>query len=95
MAKMLKEEFDPQGYKINTRELTQRCVLKVAAMFDPVAAHAVDKFAWEHDLDNSRSKQVLGINYTPVKESVVDMAYSMFKTGAVQDKRTCKKLGTL
>ncbi len=44
----------------------------------------------EIKFNNSKSKEVLGIDYTPINKTVVDMVYSMFETKALQDKRKVK-----
>lgn len=40
--------------------------------------------------NNSKSREVLGIDYRPMNKTVVDMVYSMFETKALQDKRKVK-----
>ena len=40
--------------------------------------------------DNTMSKQVLGIEYEDISRSVNDMTYSMFASGALEDKRNGK-----
>jgi hypothetical protein len=43
-------------------------------------------------LDNTKSKEVLGIEYRPVEDSIKEMVYSMFECGALEDNRKTKKL---
>lgn len=43
------------------------------------------------NFDNTKSREVLGIKYCDINRSLVEMTYSMFETGALQDKRTKPK----
>jgi hypothetical protein len=42
-------------------------------------------------LDNTKSREILGIEYRPIEKSITEMVYSMWETGALQDKRKIKK----
>jgi len=38
-------------------------------------------------VDNSRSKNELGIEYTPIAKTIIDSGYSFIERGVVPDKR--------
>jgi len=42
----------------------------------------------EMNLSNARSREVLGIDYREMNQSIVDMVDSMIEKGLLEDKRT-------
>jgi hypothetical protein len=41
--------------------------------------------------DNTPSKEILGIEYKSTKMTLTEMVYSMFESGALEDKRKPRK----
>jgi len=41
-------------------------------------------------VDTRKSREILGIKYTPMEKAIVEMVYSMFETGVIEDVRTGK-----
>ena len=86
MGKILHDEFAPQGYKFCCKE-PPFCAIKVAAVFSKDAAFVLPVYGKEFYYDNTRSKELLGINYRPVKESLTEMVNQMIEKGWIPDKR--------
>ena len=63
----------------------------VASVFLTELKTVMKEWGLELNASNTRSIEGLGIQYRPVKESVVDMVESMWATGALDDKRKTKK----
>ena len=59
-------------------------MLKFAAYFNAQAAAIVELWGMEIDMNNAKSKQVLGIEYTDINKSLIETAYSLLKTGQVK-----------
>ena len=91
VAQVLQEEFQPQGYNITTKEL-QRCLLTIGSWFKPEIKQVIHQWGQVMNFDNTKSREILGIKYCDINKSLVEMTYSMFETGALQDKRTKPKL---
>ncbi|XP_018019838.1 phenylacetaldehyde reductase [Hyalella azteca] len=76
-------EFNPQGCRITTRSLPNFLV-RVAALFDQgVRMEVLPRLDEILELDTSRMTDVLGIKPTPMKSSLLDMAYAMMELGIV------------
>ena len=41
-------------------------------------------------VDTRKSCEILGIKYTPMEKAIIEMVYSMFETGVLEDVRTGK-----
>ena len=90
MANVLKREFDPQGYDVTTRELP-KWVASIGSIFMSELKSVMEEWGIELLLDNKKSREILGIEYRPIEKSITEMVYSMWETGALQDKRKIKK----
>ena len=87
IGKALQAEFGPQGYKVTTGEF-RYCTFRFFAVFSAKARTVLPFWGDEKPLDNSQSKQVLGIEYSrTVQDSLNEMAYSMIEAGLIEDKR--------
>ena len=93
IARIIHEEFQPQGYNFSVCE-AKYCLVKFASFFNDEAALMVPLWNVKLEVNNSRSKEILGINYRPPKESFNEMVYSMIETGVIPDKRPTKAGGS-
>lgn len=65
LGTVLKQEFDPQGYQINSGQISY-WILYLAAFFASEASMIVSRWGIESGFDNTKSKQVLGIEYCDI-----------------------------
>ena len=79
---ILKEEFGKHGYKVTTMNLG-KFIMKIASFFDKRAKNVLPELDIERKFNNELSKLELGINYRDIKESLVEMGYSLIKVGVV------------
>lgn len=77
---MLSEKYTPMGYPVPTEEASY-CLIRCVAVFDSGAAGIVKDWGHEMKYDNARSKDKLGIEYRPVKDSLYDMADALIEEG--------------
>jgi hypothetical protein len=91
LATVLKSEFDPQGYQITNTEISY-WLIYLASFFLSDANMVISRWGMQSVIDNTKSREVLGVNYCDINRSLVDMTYSMFETGALEDKRHTTKL---
>ena len=75
IAMALHEEFGHR-YNIKTGEI-KYCFMYIGSFFDKGAAEAIASWNVDYELINTRSREILGINYRPMKETLVDMGHSM------------------
>ena len=64
-----------------------KCLLWVGSFFDGEAATIYSLWGTETECDNQPSKDILGIDYTPLQTMMDDMIKAMIETGYVEDKR--------
>jgi nucleoside-diphosphate-sugar epimerase len=83
-AEILNEEFG-SFYKIPTNELCYFTV-KAYSYYDPSIKLTLPYWGKKFYLQNSKSKQILGIQYKSAKDSIIEMAYKMLETGYVKNK---------
>ena len=86
VTKELSEEFTPQGYPVTTNEVGY-CLMKFASYFNDEAAAVLPNWGKDWKLDTSKSKEILGIQYRPAKESFSEMVNMMIENGWIEDKR--------
>ncbi len=65
-------------------------VASVASVFMSELKPVMKEWGVEIRFNNTKSREVLGIDYRPMDKTVVEMVYSMFETKALQDKRKVK-----
>ena len=61
--------------------------MKFAAMFSSEAANVLPNWGKDVIRVNTKSKEVLGMEYIPTKQSLKDMVNCMIEEGWVEDKR--------
>ena len=84
---MIDAEFGgPQGYPVTTKELPY-CVTRFVGMFDSDVAFVLPMWGKNFEFNTDRSKSILGIEYRPTKDSVLEMINSMIDAGWIEDKR--------
>jgi len=86
MGQELHDEFGPQGYNIKTAEFAY-CMVRFAAVFSTELSYILPSYGKNMTLDNTKSKQLLEIQYRPTKESLVEMVNCMIDKGWIPDKR--------
>ncbi|CDW91338.1 nad dependent epimerase dehydratase [Stylonychia lemnae] len=84
IASALKSEFG-KSYKIKDKELSY-CTIKIAALFDKSVKLIVPMWGKTLNLENQKSRDILGIDYIYPQKSVIDMAHSMIESGLIKNK---------
>ena len=90
IAQTLDDEFQPQGYNVPTKEAPY-FLMWIVAKFDSGIKQLIDSFGSQYFVDNTRMIQELRIKPRPVKEALIEMAYSLIDRELV--KRTSKYKG--
>ena len=90
IGEALEEEFKSQGYNIPLTEAPY-VVMWLYARFDAPIRQLLPSVGRKMWLDNTRMREVLNIEPRPLKQAVIDMAYSMIEKGMV--KKTAKYKG--
>ncbi|TNV77483.1 hypothetical protein FGO68_gene10332 [Halteria grandinella] len=88
IAQILDEEFKQHGYRVQTRRIGF-CPLKLASFFDDQVKTILPLIGTDVVAENNLSKELLGVNYDrwTIKQSLVDMGYSLIEQGLVPEKR--------
>jgi len=86
-ALIMKEEFEPMGYKIPTGE-APNFMIRVASLCDKSLRSITPLLGKVANVDNTRMRTVLQVEPRPIKDTIVDMCHSMIKHGMI--KRTEK-----
>lgn len=87
-ADMLDAEFKQFGFRVQTRRIGF-CPLKMASYFDSQVKLILPFIGIDLYAENTVSKEVLGLTYDrwTLKETIVQMGYSLIEKGLVPDKR--------
>ena len=83
IADVLRAELGAQASKVPARTLPH-WVVRVAALFNPVARAAAPELGSVRHQDASHAKAVLGWTTRPVEQSIVDCARSLIELGIVR-----------
>ena len=86
IATALREEFNQYGYKAPKRNMPY-FMIQIASIFDSDAGAAKKYWGLNKTFDTSQTKEVLGINFIPMQQSVVDMGNTLIETGYIEDKK--------
>lgn len=83
----LNKEFRQYGYKPVTKDMGY-CTAKMAACCN-VGQMKIVVLQWDKNIrvDNTKSKETLGVKYINMDETIVEMGYSLIEKGYVPDKR--------
>ena len=90
LAQMVSQEFKPQGYKISLRQIPKIGVW-MGKWFDSTAKAIYPGVGKVFHWNSERMKGELGIQPRPVKETILDLCYSLIDLGIV--KKTSQYLG--
>jgi nucleoside-diphosphate-sugar epimerase len=83
IADVLRQELGPLAHKVTTRNVPDWLV-RVTALFNPVAKAALGELGSIRNQDASHAKAVLGWATRPVEQSIVDTARSLIELGIVK-----------
>jgi dihydroflavonol-4-reductase len=83
IADVLRRELGPLAHKVTTRNVPDWLV-RVTALFNPVAKAALGELGSIRNQDASHAKAVLGWATRPVEQSIVDTARSLIELGIVK-----------
>ncbi len=83
IADVLRQELGPLAHKVTTRNVPDWLV-RVTALFNPVAKAALGELGSIRNQDASHAKAVLGWATRPVEQSIVDTARSLIDLGIVK-----------
>uniref|UniRef100_A0A914BXA2 3-beta hydroxysteroid dehydrogenase/isomerase domain-containing protein n=1 Tax=Acrobeloides nanus TaxID=290746 RepID=A0A914BXA2_9BILA len=85
IALILDKEFGPQGYCIPKRNLPY-FMLWIVSFFDSTVKDLLGLVGVEHKIDNSKARNLLGMEFIHPEKSIVDMGYSLIEKGIVPKK---------
>ena len=85
IAQVLAEEFKPQGYKVGSKGMS-KAVIWAAKFINSGAKMTYQMLGKQMNLSNEKMKGELGIQPRPVKETLIDVAYSAIEIGVVEKK---------
>ena len=83
IADLLRSELGPQAHKVTTRNVPDWLV-RVAALFNPLAKAVVGELGNVRHQDASHAKALLGWATRPVEQSILDSARSLLALGIVK-----------
>ena len=75
-----------KSYNIKTKELGY-CPVKLASIFMPEIKPMLHMWGKHYNMDNTQSKQILGMEYRDVNEGIVDLVECIINNGSIPDKR--------
>ena len=84
LAEVLHSEYAKLGYPIPTSKLPY-ILIQIGSLFDAAAAEAKEMWGLRKTFENKETKEVLGIKFTPMKKSALDMAKTLIQTGYIPD----------
>jgi len=83
IALVLEREYKTKGYRVPTSEAPY-LLAKIGSWFDATIRMVIPQWNKELKLDNSRIRNVLGIQPIPLEQTIVDMANSMIEKGFIK-----------
>jgi dihydroflavonol-4-reductase len=83
VADVLRAQLGAEARKVTTRNLPD-LLLRIAALFDPLARAVVNELGSVRQLDASHAREVLGWVPRPAQQSIVDTARSLIDLRIVQ-----------
>jgi len=82
ISDILAAEFGRYGYKVPTKNAPYP-IMWLVSIFDKTLRPILPMYGKETHIDNSRMKNVLGVQPTDIKSTMIDMAYSMIDMGII------------
>lgn len=92
IAVILSKEFKSQGYSVPTTNCPN-AMLNVIGLFDKSIKMIIPQCGKVSKFENARMKDVLGITPRDLKETIIDMAYSLIEAGLVKKSKKYKGPG--
>lgn len=87
IAKILSEEFSGKGYRIPKFQAPYFCVW-LYSFIDHEAAASLPRLCQKVRFDNSKIKNLLGMEMRDSKMALIDMAYSLIQLGIIKKPKT-------
>ena len=84
LAGVLHGEYAQYGYPIPTRGLPY-FLIQIGSLFDGEAAMVKEMWGKVQTFENKETKDILGINFIPMKKGVLDMSKTLIETGYTPD----------
>ena len=85
VAQVLRDEFTQYGYKVTNRNIPY-CGAKFASFFQTKAKLLLPWIGKHLKFNTSNIKNDLGMEFIPLKEGILELAYSCIKIGIITDK---------
>jgi len=85
IASIMREEFSKYGYIIS-RHLLTKSEIVVAALVEEKTPEGLADIGVERLVDNELSVKDLGIKYENPEKTLIEMGYSLIKTGMIKDR---------
>lgn len=92
IAVILAAEFKSQGYNVPTTNCPN-AMLNIMGMFNKSIKMIIPQCNKVIKFDNTRMKETLGITPRDLKETIIDMAYSLIEAGLVKKSKKFKGPG--
>lgn len=86
LSQSMADEFNPQGFNVKTQE-TPYCLVYVLSFCVKELGQVLSGWGYQFTVENKKAKEVLKIEFRPVKEGVNEMIYAMLDAGLIEDKR--------
>jgi dihydroflavonol-4-reductase len=80
IARAIKASLGEVARKVPTRPMPD-WVLRLVAIFDPVARQAVHDLGRWYGFDSSQTRRVLSMDFIPASKAASDMAQSLVRLG--------------
>jgi dihydroflavonol-4-reductase len=87
IARMLKDEFAPRGYRVSTRPVPP-WVIRVAALVSDEAKLAADMVGAAHEISAEKARRDLGWTQRPVRQTILQTAELLIEQGIVRPRRS-------
>jgi hypothetical protein len=81
----LNEEYGKE-YKV-VHKTVPKFLIQIVALWDKEAAAIIPKWGKMQSFKNTETTDILGIKFISPKQSTLDMAETLIKTGYIPDKR--------
>jgi nucleoside-diphosphate-sugar epimerase len=86
VGEIIRKEFEPMGYNVTYKDM-YKFTAWLGSFVDVGVRGVYERWNINCHIKNDKAKKELGINFRPVKESIIDTCYSLINHGLVEDKR--------
>lgn len=87
IGKVLHDKYSSQGYNPTNREIP-KSLMWLASFFNSRADGMYKRWDKQMTFENAKTREMLGIDFIPMEQSVSEMVETMIQTGYVPDLRT-------